>query len=85
LSIGPLRSFIKSLGPGIITGSSDDDPSAITTYSQAGAQFGFGLLWLVIILCPLIIAIQKMRARIGIATGGGLASTIKKKYSNKVV
>ena len=85
MSIDILRSFIKSLGPGIITGSSDDDPSAITTYSQAGAQFGFGMLWLVIMLCPLIIAIQEMCARIGIATGGGLAYAIKKKYSNKVV
>ncbi len=85
MSISFIKSFIKSLGPGIITGSSDDDPSGIATYSQAGAQFGFGLLWLIIILCPLIIATQEMCARIGIITGGGLASAIKRKYSNKIV
>ncbi len=69
----------------MITGSSDDDPSGIAIYSQAGAQFGFGLLWLVVILCPLLIATQEMCARIGIVTGSGLASVIKRKYSNKVV
>ncbi|MDQ6723484.1 MAG: divalent metal cation transporter, partial [Thermoproteota archaeon] len=80
-----LRSFFKTLGPGIITGSSDDDPSGIATYSQAGAQFGFGLLWMTVLLYPLIIAIQEMCARIGLVTGGGLASAIKRKYPRKIV
>lgn len=73
------------MGPGIITGSSDDDPSGISTYSQAGAQFGFGLLWMIVFLYPLIIAIQEMCARIGLVTGGGLASAIKRKYSKRIV
>lgn len=73
------------MGPGIITGSSDDDPSGIATYSEAGAQFGFGLLWMAVLLHPLLIAIQEMCARIGLVTGGGLASAIKRKYSKKIV
>ena len=72
------------MGPGIITGSSDDDPSGIATYSEAGAQFGFGLLWMAVLLHPLLIAIQEMCARIGLVTGCGLASAIKRKYSKKI-
>ena len=77
--------FLKSLGPGLITGASDDDPSGIATFSQAGARFGFGMLWLVIFQYPLMTAIQEMCARIGLITGSGLAAIIKKKYSRKVV
>ena len=76
---------LKSLGPGLVTGASDDDPSGIATYSQAGAQFGFGLLWLALFQYPLMTVIQEMCARIGLITGGGLNSVIKKKYSRKVV
>lgn len=79
------KSFFKSLGPGLITGASDDDPSGIATYSQAGAQFGFGTLWLALFQLPLMIAIQEMCARIGLVTGSGLAGIMKKRYSKKTV
>ncbi len=79
------KSFFKSLGPGLITGASDDDPSGIATYSQAGAQFGFGTLWLALFQLPLMIAIQEMCARIGLVTGSGLTSIMKKRYSKKTV
>lgn len=80
-----LKSFFKSLGPGLITGASDDDPSGIATYSQAGAQFGLGTLWLALFQLPLMIAIQEMCARIGLVTGSGLTSIMKKRYSKKTV
>jgi NRAMP (natural resistance-associated macrophage protein)-like metal ion transporter len=77
--------ILESLGPGLVTGASDDDPSGIATYSQAGAQFGFGMLWLAIFQYPLMTVIQEMCARIGLITGSGLNTIIKKKYSKKVV
>ena len=77
--------LLKSLGPGLVTGASDDDPSGIATFSQAGARFGFGMLWLVLFQYPLMTAIQEMCARIGLVTGRGLAAVIKEKYSRKVV
>jgi NRAMP (natural resistance-associated macrophage protein)-like metal ion transporter len=77
--------FLKSLGPGIITGASDDDPSGIATYSQAGAQFGFGMLWLAVLQYPFMMVVQEMCARIGLITGSGLAGVIKNKYPRKVV
>jgi Mn2+/Fe2+ NRAMP family transporter len=61
-----IRNFGKSLGPGVITGASDDDPSGIATYSQAGAKFGLGLLWTVLFQLPMMIVIQEMCARIGL-------------------
>jgi Mn2+/Fe2+ NRAMP family transporter len=73
------------LGLGVITGASDEDPSGIATYAQAGAQFGFGLLWLVLILYPMKTVIQEMCARIGLVTGSGLSAVIKHKYSKKIV
>ena len=79
------KAVLKALGPGIITGASDDDPSGIATYSQAGAQFGFGMLWLAIFQYPLMTVIQEMCARIGLVTGRGLAALIKQKYSRKIV
>jgi len=78
------KSILKSLGPGIITGAADDDPSGIATYSQAGASFGFGMLWMALYQYPLMTVIQEICARIGLITGDGLAAVIKKKYSNKV-
>ena len=75
-----LRSALGILGPGVITGASDDDPSGIATYSQAGAQFGFGLLWMVPFLYPLMTGVQEMCARIGLVTGSGLAGALKKRY-----
>jgi Mn2+/Fe2+ NRAMP family transporter len=80
-----LKQLLKSLGPGVITGASDDDPSGIATFSQAGAKFGFGMLWLVLFQYPIMTVIQEMCARIGLVTAGGLAAAvIKKKYSKKV-
>jgi NRAMP (natural resistance-associated macrophage protein)-like metal ion transporter len=79
------KAALNKLGPGVITGASDEDPSGIATYAQAGAQFGFGLLWLVLILYPMKTVIQEMCARIGIVTGSGLAAVIKQKYSRKIV
>jgi NRAMP (natural resistance-associated macrophage protein)-like metal ion transporter len=79
------KSFWKKLGPGLITGASDDDPSGIATYSQAGAQFGSKLLWTAIATYPLIISIQEMCARIGLVTNTGLMGTIKKYYPKYVL
>jgi len=80
-----LKSIFGIFGPGVITGASDDDPSGIATYSQAGAQFGFGMLWTVPFLYPLMTGVQEMCARIGLVTGNGLAGVIKKKYSKNIV
>jgi NRAMP (natural resistance-associated macrophage protein)-like metal ion transporter len=77
--------LLEKLGPGVITGASDEDPSGIATYAQAGAQFGFGLLWLVLILYPMKTVIQEMCGRIGLVTGSGVSAVIKQKYSKKVV
>lgn len=66
------------LGPGLITGAADDDPSGIATYSQAGAQFGFSMLWVPLVTLPLMAAIQIANARVGRVTGAGLAATQKK-------
>ena len=68
---------VKQLGPGLITGAADDDPSGIATYSQAGAQFGYSMLWTVVFTLPLMIAIQLVSARIGHITGRGLAANIR--------
>lgn len=73
-------SWQKKLGPGLITGAADDDPSGIATYSQAGAQFGFGLLWTVLFTYPLMVGIQVVSARIGRVTGHGLATNIRRHY-----
>ena len=72
---------MKNLGPGLVTGASDDDPSGIATYSQAGAKYGLQLLWTAILTYPLMVSIQEMCARIGIVTKKGLTGTIKKYYS----
>ncbi len=77
--------ILKSLGPGLITGAADEDPSTIGTYSQAGAQFGLGMLWLALFQYPMIVVVQEMCARIGLVTGSGLAAVIKNKYSRKVI
>jgi NRAMP (natural resistance-associated macrophage protein)-like metal ion transporter len=75
-----IRSWLKTLGPGLITGAADDDPSGIATYSQGGAQFGFGLLWMVLLTYPLMVGIQLVSARIGRVTGHGLATNIRRHY-----
>jgi len=74
------RRFWRALGPGIITGAADDDPSGIATYSIAGAQFGTGLLWMALLSWPLMAAVQTMCARIGMVTGRGLMSALRKKF-----
>ena len=74
------QNWIKALGPGLITGASDDDPSGIGTYSQAGAQYGFGLLWTIILSFPMMVAIQLVSAQIGRVSGRGIAGNMKKYY-----
>jgi len=80
-----IKRFLKILGPGLITGSSDDDPSGIATYSQAGAKFGLATLWTALITFPLMAAIQEMCARIGIVTSTGLTSNIRNNYPKSVL
>lgn len=80
-----LKRFWKLLGPGLITGASDDDPSGIATYSQAGAGFGLSTLWTALIAFPLMASIQQMCARIGLVTEQGLTGTLKKNYPKPVL
>src|SRR3989338_246013 len=80
-----LKKLSKIFGPGIITCASDDDPSGIATYTQAGTQYGTGALWFSLFLYPLMTTVQEMCGRIGLVTGSGLAGVIKKKYSKKIV
>ena len=75
-----IKRFWKTLGPGLITGASDVDPSAITTFSQAGARFGLGTLWMSVIASPILAVLQEVCARIGIITGKGLTGVIKTYY-----
>ncbi|MEO6966101.1 MAG: divalent metal cation transporter, partial [Acidobacteriaceae bacterium] len=77
--------FLKILGPGLITGAADDDPSGIATYSQTGAQFGFGQLWTSLYQIPLLMAVQEACGRIGAVTGNGLTGVIKEHYSRKIL
>ena len=80
-----IKKFLGILGPGLITGASDDDPSGIATYSQAGAQFGLTTLWLALFTFPLMAAIQGMCARIGLVTSQGLTVTLKNHYSKPLL
>src|ERR1043165_9160203 len=77
--------LLKKLGPGLVTGAADDDPSGIATYSQAGAQFGYGLAWSVLFTLPLMIGIQVVSARIGRVTGHGLAANIRERFPRPVL
>src|SRR3989344_9238627 len=79
------KAYWKTLGPGSTTGASDDDPSGIATYSQTGAQYGFGLLWLASFTFPLMAVVQEMCARIGLVTGRGLAANIRLYYPKWVL
>jgi NRAMP (natural resistance-associated macrophage protein)-like metal ion transporter len=74
---GP-RAWLRELGPGLITGAADDDPSGIVTYSQAGAAFGYTLGWSVVLTLPFMVAVQEISARLGRVTGGGLAAALKR-------
>jgi NRAMP (natural resistance-associated macrophage protein)-like metal ion transporter len=85
-----LKSFtqnprVKQLGPGLITGAADDDPSGIATYSQAGAQFGYNMLWTVLFTYPLMVGIQMVSARLGYITGKGLAANVKAVFPRPVL
>src|SRR3984957_6611421 len=82
---GQFRRFFSELGPGLITGAADDDPSGISTYSVAGASFGYLPLWTAIVSFPLMTAVQLMCARLGIVTGLGLAGVIRRRYSRWVL
>lgn len=91
-SVFSKRPFVKTagkywnaLGPGLTTGASDDDPAGIATYSQAGAQYGTQFTWMALVTFPLMAMVQEMCARIGLATGRGLAKNIRKTYSRKVL
>jgi NRAMP (natural resistance-associated macrophage protein)-like metal ion transporter len=79
------RAFLKSLGPGLITGASDDDPSGIGTYSQAGAQLGYGIGWTMLLTFPLMAAIQEISARVGRVTGHGLSGNVRRQYPGWVL
>lgn len=80
-----LSQFWKLLGPGLITGASDDDPSGIATYSQAGAGYGLSFLWTAFTTFPLMASIQEMCARIGLVTSKGLAGTLKAYYPKSII
>jgi NRAMP (natural resistance-associated macrophage protein)-like metal ion transporter len=80
-----VRAFLRVLGPGLTSGGSDDDPSAIATFSQAGAQFGYGLLWSALFTFPLMAAVQEMCARISLHTGVGLGTVLRRRFPNWVV
>src|SRR3989338_2176474 len=79
------KRFFKIFGPGVVAGAADDDPSGIATYTQAGAQFGYGQLWTAILILPFLTAVQEACARIGAVTGKGLAAAIKAHYSPRLL
>lgn len=77
--------YLTLLGPGLTTGAADDDPSGIATYSQTGAQFGYGQLWTALYMLPFMMAVQEACARIGLVTGKGIAAVVKENYNRKVL
>lgn len=79
-SHNPIVRYFKLLGPGLVSGASDDDPGGITTYSVAGASLGYGMLWSAIATFPLMAAVQLICARIGLVTGRGLAGAVRRHY-----
>lgn len=79
----PFRRFLKVLGPGFITGASDDDPSGIGTYAMTGAATGFSTLWMALITFPMMAAVQFVCAKIAMVTGRGLAGVLKEHYPKK--
>jgi NRAMP (natural resistance-associated macrophage protein)-like metal ion transporter len=80
-----VRRFLSALGPGLVTGAADDDPSGIATYSIAGAQHGTTLLWTALLTWPLMAFVQMMCARIGMVTGRGLAGALHRKYPRSLM
>lgn len=79
------QKILSVIGPGITTGAADDDPSGIATYSQTGAQFGFGQLWTALYMLPFMMAVQEACARIGMVTGKGIAAIVKQNYNRKLL
>jgi NRAMP (natural resistance-associated macrophage protein)-like metal ion transporter len=84
-TIAKIKGFWRVLGPGLVTGAADDDPSGIATYSQTGAQFGYGQLWTALYMLPLMTAVQEACARIGLVTGKGITTIVKEQYSRTVL
>ena len=82
---GPVLAFFRDLGPGLITGAADDDPSGISTYSVAGAAYGYSGLWTALCSFPLMAGVQLMCARLGMVTGRGLAAVIRTRYPRAVL
>ena len=80
-----VRGFFADLGPGLITGAADDDPSGISTYSVTGASFGYAPLWTAVFSFPLMAAVQLMCARLGLVTGRGLAGVVRRRYPRWVL
>jgi NRAMP (natural resistance-associated macrophage protein)-like metal ion transporter len=80
-----LVDILKDIGPGVVTGAADDDPAGITTYTQAGAQFGYTFAWFALLTFPLMYVVQEMCARIGLVTGKGLAAHIRARYPRVVI
>src|SRR5881227_3561086 len=81
----PVKRFFKLLGPGLITGAADDDPSGIGTYSTAGASLGFATLWIAILTLPMMAAVQFICAKIGMVSGRGLSAVLRKYYPGWLV
>src|SRR5881227_666130 len=84
-SHGAVRRFFADLGPGLIAGAADDDPSGISTYSVTGAGFGYAPLWTALFSFPLMASVQLMCARLGMVTGRGLASVVRRRYPRWVL
>src|SRR5215470_228495 len=80
-----LKKFLRILGPGIITGAADDDPSGIATYSQTGVQFGYGQLWTALFMLPFLAGVQEACSRIGVVTGKGIAAVVREHFSKPVL
>ena len=77
--------YFKRLGPGLVTGAADDDPSGIGTYSQVGAEFGLGLAWSALYVAPFAVAVQEMAARLGITRGKGLSTLLRERFPRPVL
>src|SRR6266702_8143688 len=80
-----IKGFWRILGPGLVTGAADDDPSGIATYSQTGAQFGYGQLWTALFMLPFMVGVQEACARIGAVTGKGIAAIVREHYSKPIL
>jgi len=83
--VSGIRGFLKALGPGLVTGAADDDPSGIGTHSQVGAEFGYGLAWTFALSFPLMVAIQQIAAEIGRVTGAGIARNLRRHYPRPIL